>query len=261
MPDQGRSVDDLPLAAYLTGVVPEIEPASVESTASASAASLAGSAVHPGVNPSGHDLLRTPFAESAGAANLAADATARPALRDLLRNPRGNLRDPRLLLSGVIAIGVVLLALSLFGGGVAKGPNTALASATPPAGPVVTAAPVGDASVAVTGAVTGTFILTGQTGTGRASGSAMDSSWGDPLGDLLALSGPVSSGTRATDDGFVLSWTLLIKGVAVPFASKAGECTIGMADKVTSVTGSFFCKKVKSADGKFTVVVQGTYRT
>jgi hypothetical protein len=126
---------------------------------------------------------------------------------------------------------------------------------------VITAAPAGNASVEITGAVKGTVDLTSITGGGRPSGTSMASSWGDPVGDALALGGPVSDGTRTTDAGFVLSWTVMVNGKSVTFTSSGGECVIGMAIKPTTISGSFTCHKVKSADGKLTVGASGTYRT
>jgi hypothetical protein len=256
MPIHGRSADDLPLAAYSTGVDPATEPDLDPSPAMNAHTSVPASAAPEA------DLPADPFGQAAPPhdANIVA-AAARPPFRELLRNPRGNARDPRLLLGGVIAIGVVLLGVSLLGGGPAKGQGTALASPSAPTGPVITAPPAGDASVEFTGAVKGTFDLAGLTGGGRPSGASMASSWSDPVGDALVLGGPVSSGTRTTDTDFVLSWTVMVGGKAVTFTSKAGECIIDMAVKPTTVSGSFTCHKVKSADGKLVVGATGTYRT
>jgi hypothetical protein len=255
MPSQGRSADDLPLAAYSTGVDPESEPDPEPPAATVRAwAAPAGHAID-------DDLPTDPFGQAAPPHDAAAAAAAQPAFLDVLRNPRGNARDPRLLLSGVIAIGIVLLAVSLLGGGAARGQATALASPSAPAGAATTAAPAGNASVEITGAVKGTFDLAGVTGTGRPSGATLASSWGDPLGDALALGGPVSDGTRTTDAGFVLSWTVMVNGKPVTFTSKSGECVVGMAVKTSTVSGSFTCHRVRSADGKLVVAATGTYRT
>lgn len=254
MPLNGRSVDDLPLAAYSTGVDPATEP-TFDPPIAAEPASQAAAAVESAGSPAPVLALRgIPLVKPA-------TDPARPPFRDLLRDPRGNARDPRLLLSGVIGVGVVLLALSLLAGGGSKGPAAANASPSAPALVVATLAPVGDASVELTGALKGTFALTGVTGIGRSPQATMDSSWGDPLGNTLALDGSVSAGTRTTDATFVLSWTVMVDGKAVSFASKAGECTVGMAVKPATVSGSFVCHKVKSIDGKFVVGASGTYRT
>ena len=254
MPVNGRSVDDLPLAAYSTGVDPATEPAFEPEIAA---------------EPGGeHAVATAPSLNAAafpGFGDIPLDEPAtgpvRPKLRELLRNPRGNARDPRLLLSGVIGVGVVLLALSLLAGGGSKGPAAANASPSAPALAFASIAPVGDASVELTGALKGTFALTGVTGSGRSPEATMDSSWGDPLGNTLALDGSVSAGTRTTDATFVLSWTVMVEGKPVSFASKAGECTVGMAVKPATVSGSFVCHRVKSVDGKYTVGASGTYRT
>jgi hypothetical protein len=255
MPSQGRSADDLPLAAYSTGVDPESEP---DLDPPAATAPTSAAPVRRTIDD---DLPTDPFGQAAPPHDDGAAAAAQPAFLDVLRNPRGNARDPRLLLSGVIAVGIVLLAVSLLGGGGAKGQATALASPSAPVGPLTTAAPLGNASVEITGAVKGTFDLAGVTGTGRPTGASLASSWGDPLGDALALGGPVSDGTRTTDAGFVLSWTVMVNGKAITFTSSSGECVIGMAVKTTTVSGSFTCHKVKSADGKLVVGATGTYRT
>jgi hypothetical protein len=261
MPLKGRSPDDLPLAAYSTGVDPATEPDHDPlgpATDDPSGTTVAAHAAAAGYDP---DLPADPFGQAAPPADPGRTTSAQPAFRDVLRNPRGNARDPRLLLSGVVAVGLVLLVVSLAAGGMGKGPATAVASPSAPAGPVFTAAPAGDASVEITGAVTGTFDLTGVTGTGRPSGPRLDSRWGDLTGDALVIGGPVSAGTRATDEGLVLSWTVMVKGKAVTFTSKAGECVIGMAVKPTTVSGSFTCRRVKSADGKLVIGASGTYRT
>jgi hypothetical protein len=53
----------------------------------------------------------------------------------------------------------------------------------------------------------------------------------------------------------------MVNGKLVTFTSKAGECTIGMAENPKHVSGSFACRKLKSDDGKLTVEASGTYRT
>lgn len=267
MPIQGRSADDLPLAAYSTGVDPETEPA-IDPPATANVAPSPAAprvapprAAAPAFTRSPGEPPADPFGQAAPARAAVATPAAQPPFLEVLRNPRGNARDPRLLLSGVVAIGLVLLVVSLLGGGAAKGQATALESPGAGGGAVATAAPAGAVNVEFTGAFSGTFDLTGMTGTGRPSGTTMASTWGDSAGDALALGGPVSAGTRATDSGFVLSWTVMIKGQAVKFTSSAGECVIGMAVKMTTVSGSFTCHQVKSADGKLLVSASGTYRT
>jgi hypothetical protein len=266
MPLNGRSADDLPLAAYSTGVDPESEPDFEQPTATTGEETFGVAAAHAAAPAfdrplAGDDLPADPFGQAAPPHDPIGSATDRPPFRELLRNPRANARDPRLVLSGVIGVGVVLLALSVLAGGGAKGPAAADASPTAPAFAFASVAPVGDASVELTGALKGTFALTGVQGAASGPLATMDSSWGDTKGNTLALDGSVSAGTRTTDPTFVLSWTVMVEGKAVSFASKAGECTIGMAVKPSTVSGSFVCHKVKSVDGKFVVGASGTYRT
>lgn len=254
MPLNGRSVDDLPLAAYSTGVDPATEPQFEPEIATGPAGDVAVAAAPSLVAGAFPGFGTIPLDE-------AATGPVRPNLRDRLRNLRGNARDPRLLLGGVIGVGVVLLALSLLVGNGSKGPAAADASPSAPALAFASIAPVGDASVELTGALKGTFALTGVTGSGRSPEATLDSSWGDPLGNTLALDGSVSAGTRTTDATFVLSWTVMVDGKPISFASSAGECTVGMAVKPATVSGSFVCHKVKSVDGKYVVGASGTYRT
>ena len=68
-------------------------------------------------------------------------------------------------------------------------------------------------------------------------------------------------GTRTTDAGFTLSLSVLVGGKPVTFLSKAGECTVGMAVTGATVSGTYTCPKLKSADGKLTVRATGSYRT
>ena len=249
MPLKGRSADDLPLAAYSTGVDPATEPATDAVPVPPDVAAAPAAVAHAGAD------------DDQRAGDEPATGPARPPIAELVRHPRTHVRDPRLLLSGVIAIGVVLLGASLLGG---HGPGATAAAAASPgasAGPVFTLAPAGDATVEITGAVKGTFALTGVTGTGRPAGPSMDATWGDALGNVFALGGLVSAGTRATDAGFVLTWTVMVNGKAVTFTSKAGECTVGMAIKPATVSGSFTCHKLKSMDGKLVVGATGIYRT
>jgi hypothetical protein len=171
------------------------------------------------------------------------------------------LRDPRVLAGGTIVIGLALLGISLLGGGGpnagAGGPNGSQdANAALPTAPVL-----GNASVELTGGGTGTFTLTGATGSGPAVNSQVNATWTDPLGESLGLSGLASQGTRTTDPNFVLTWTMLVNGSAVTFTSRAAECTIGMAVAVKSVHGTFVCKNLPSPDGKHVVDLRGSYTT
>jgi len=177
-----------------------------------------------------------------------------------LRDPRTAVRDPRVLFGGLIAIGVVLLGVSLLGGGnTAGGPGPgASASAAPgiggPAGP-------GPATVQVTGRVDGSFTLTGTTGFGKPADGQLAATWADSAGTALSLTGRAGSGTRTTSGELVLSVTVMVDGARVLFLSEDGECTVGMAQKMSNVTGSFVCKELTSADGRMTLKITGTYQT
>ena len=177
-----------------------------------------------------------------------------------LRNPRTAVRDPRVLFGGLIAIGVVLLGVSLLGGGNAiggPGPG-ATASAGPgigvPAGP-------GPATVQVTGRIEGSFTLTGTAGFGKPTDGQLASTWADSEGGALSLTGHVGSGMRTTSGDLVLSVTVLIDGNPVTFVSEDAECFVNMAEKMANVTGSFVCEEITSADGRVKLKITGTYQT
>jgi hypothetical protein len=258
MTTQSRSLDDLPLAAYTTGMQPDDRLELIEAAAEPTPSTPSTETV----------LSGDPFGLAAEAGTHLDDPprtlhlpTTRPALPPWLAHPRQHLREPRLLMTGVIAVGVALLGLSLLTGGSPLGPAAAKAS---PSAPVVIATsppPVGAATVEVTGKLAATYELNGMTGVGPAAKSGLEASWGDSLGSTLGLKGPAVAGTRTTGADFVLTWTAMVNGKLVTFTSDSGECTVGMAVKPDSVAGSFVCKKLKSSDGKVTVDASGTYRT
>ncbi len=179
----------------------------------------------------------------------------------LPRVPSLPIRDPRVLAGGVVAIGAVLLVASLLGGGGptvgAGGPGSS--NDTTIVQP--TAAPVGNATAELTSGLTGTYALSGATGSGPAAHDRLDATWTDTFGNTLGLSGMASAGTRTTDETFVLTWTVLVDGAPVTFTSTKGECTVGMALGVKSISGSYFCKQLKSVDGKHIIDANGTYKT
>ena len=327
---QGRSPDDLPLAAYSTGVVDDepdeeivdepsqphtqqeavalamgIDPPAKPEPEPAAAASRRGrgrprlSLPRPslprasmpampklGVRGRAAAVADSPFqleppprslsVAQVRAEMAAATPTAMPAPRatgvpgrtwgrnlgDLgtaLRDPRTTVRDPRVLFGGLIAIGVVLLGVSLLGGGNAGGPGPgASASAGPgvgvPAGP-------GPATVEVTGRMEGSFTLTGSAGFGKPTDGQLASTWADSAGTSLALTGSVGSGTRTTSGDLILAVTVVVNGAPVQFRSEDGECTVGMAEKMANVTGSFVCQELTSADGRMTLKITGNYQT
>jgi hypothetical protein len=267
---QGRSLDDLPLAAYTTGMQPDPRLEDAEPDPASTPEPVARSAAATASHAAGSDGQLDLSTEPGGAGTLTAGRLGRglpqmpplPALPVWLAHPRAHLRDPRLLLTGVVAVGVILLALSLVGGG--AGPLGAAVASPTPGAPVVVATPEpvrGEASVEATGKLPGSFVLTGMSGFGPAVGSHIDATWSDVSGATLGLAGLASPGTRTTDARFVLTWTIPVEGVPVTFTSDAGECTVGMAVQPKSVTGSFVCKKLKSPDGKLVVDARGTYRT
>jgi hypothetical protein len=270
MTTQGRSLDDLPLAAYTRGVKPderleelEEQEAAIEAAA-AEAAAMAIASAEPGGDPLADIIPEDEPGSTTGGRTMPALALPNvPALPEWLAHPRANIRDPRLMMTGVIGVGVVLLAGSVLLGSKptagATGPD-ASASARPVAAATVPP-PSGDATVEVSGKMTGEFTLTGATGTGPPSAGRIAVTWMDSTGSSLAMAGPASPGTRTTDAAFSITWTTLVDGTPRTFTSATGECTVGMALQPKTVTGSFVCKKLKSDDGKLTIDVRGTYRT
>jgi hypothetical protein len=323
MSNPGRSLDDLPLAAYSTGVVEDeldeetiaepphlsqqeaialamgVEPPA--STEPAPAAPRGGGRATPRVSLPRPSLSRLPrfggrtraaaaespfsVATPVGVASPAlampvaqyptSTPTSKPAspaiprrsprldlggLGATLRNPRRAVRDPRVLFGGMIGIGVVLLGISFLGGGNlggGAGPE-ASASLAPGAVPVTTP---GAATIQLAGDMEGAFSLTGTTGFGRPADGQLASRWTDASGSVLALSGRVGSGTRTSTPELVLAVTVVVRGATLTFTSEAGECTIGMAEKMFDVTGSFVCPEITSDDGRVTLKITGTYKT
>lgn len=253
MPTPGRSADDLPLAAYSTGVDPETEPAIMAAATTPTVATPPAAPASPGVLPAG------PFDAVVVQGPAGDDEAASPPRIVLARARAFASRNPRPVAGGAF-ITMILVGLMLLSGG-KPAPSAAGAVASPGA---PTIAPVavdpGAATLVLTGGVKGTFTFTGNPGQ-PVAGSAVTASWVDTLQNVLTLDGPVDRGTRMTDAGLVLTWGLMLDGKLVTFTSKAGECTIGMASTPKSVTGSFACKKLKSDDGKLTVGAAGTYRT
>jgi hypothetical protein len=255
MATHGRSLDDLPLAAYSTGMQPDArleepvdEPYPVAPVEPAgSPAALVHADPHElSADPEGIAAPPRPVGTSTRAARQAA-------LVGLAR------RNPRLAAGAgfvaVILVGLVLLSA----GGQAPASLAATASPTAPSVPIVLPL-TGDASLVLTGAVQGTYAFTGGA-RDAVKAAAFSATWTDPTQDTLALEAKVDRGTRTTDGGLVLRLTVMVNGVAVAFTSKAGECTIGMGIQPTTVSGSFTCKKLKSDDGKLTIGASGTYRT
>ena len=281
---QGRSLDDLPLAAYskrgqpdheLEAEASDVAGPSMVAANTVAADAMAPSTIAPGFGVPPIDaaaMAALPLADGEPARDAAeASHASLPlgrtlpgllAMPEWLAHPRQNLRDPRLLLSGIVAAGLVLLVVSLvLGGGGAATAATTDPSPSAPAFVATAPPPAGNAGVEVTGKLAGSHELVGATGSGPAVGSRIDATWSSAEGAVLGLSGPASAGTRTTDATFVLTWTVLVDGAPVTFTSDSGECTVGMSVQPKTVTGSFVCKKLKSDDGKRTLDARGTYRT
>lgn len=269
---QGRSLDDLPLAAYSKRGQPdpELEAPGAPGLNAGPPNTMPLADDVPPIDAAAMAALPLADGEPDRSAAMAAHVTsplarARPGLTavpEWLAHPRQNLRDPRLLLSGVVGAGLALLVLSLvLSGGGAAGLGAALASPSAPAVIATAPPPAGNASVDVTGKLAGTHELVGATGSGPAVASRIDATWSSQTGAMLGLAGAASSGTRTTDATFVLTWTVLVGDAPVTFTSDSGECTVGMSVQPKTVTGSFVCKKLKSEDGKQTLDARGTYRT
>ena len=67
--------------------------------------------------------------------------------------------------------------------------------------------------------------------------------------------------TRTTTADLILTVTVVARGAPATFTSEAGECTVGMAEKLLNVTGSFVCPEITSDDGRVTLKITGTYKT
>jgi hypothetical protein len=256
MPTPGRSADDLPLAAYSTGVDPETEPAAMAGAPAAPAAVAQASA---GAGVTAPGVLHLDGLDPAAALPVPEDEPKPPVPNVLVTRARAfAARNPRLVAGSAFVVAIVVGLSMLLGG---KGPIAAGASASPSIPPiVVVAAEPGSATLVLTGSVKATFTMTG-TAAQPVAGNLVGAAWGDPLQNVLTLQGKVDRGTRTTDAALVLTWGLMVEGKLVTFTSKAGECTIGMASNPKAVSGSFACRKLKSDDGKLTVEASGTYRT
>lgn len=240
--------------------------ASRRATAAPIAAPRPTAATMAAAMPMAEPMVSVPEAASAGSVSLPRrpGAVRRRSLdlKDLgatLRNPRAAVRDPRVLAAGVVAIGLVVLGASVLLGGGPGGLGAADASPSAPAAAAATAPP-GAATVTLSGSTSGTYELAASTGFGRPADDQLNATWTDAAGSSLTLVGRAGR-TRATSGELVLTWTVVVDGTPVTFTSDAGECTVGMAVKPASVTGTFVCPELKSDNGKLTVKVTGTYRT
>ena len=300
MSNQGRSLDDLPLAAYSTGVVADepdeetvAEPSHLSqqeaivlamgaepppSTEPAPAAPRGGGPGLPRLSVPRPSLPRpslprlprfggrtraaavaeSPFSVAAPAlampvarypTSTPAPAPASPAIPgrargvDLgnlgarLRNPRTAVRDPRVLFGGMVAIGVVLLGISFLGGEPGRRGRARCQRQPGARGRRLPTTP-GPASIQVTGDFEAAFDLTGTAAVGKPADGQLLATWDDGAGTSVTLTGRVGSVTRTTTSALTLAITVMRNGAPVTFTSEAGECTIGMAEKMFNVTGA-----------------------
>lgn len=268
-----RTLDDMPLAAYGgTGMEDDgvAEPADAAPgdtpTPDAETRDPAGvDAASPGVakrtRPA--NVSRGPVMTRAEAQppTPGAESTATPSAPSSLPSRVIHLLRTSRLAAGAGFAVVILIGLVLLSSG---GASPAATAATPTKGP--TAAPTivppsGDASLTVSGAVTGSFTLTGLAGGQRVDATTVNLGWGDAVQATMSIAGPLDRGTRTTDERLVLTIGVLVAGQPVTFTSTAGECTIGMAQVGTKVQGSFTCHKLKGPDGKLMIEASGTYRS
>jgi hypothetical protein len=288
----GRSLDDLPLAAYTTGMVegepePEAEAETTRPPMDARATALSiveGSAstqpptvaqepptrLQRTARQTGPEPAAQASAQSVPVAPQPSPAAQQPGARTTPRpgspdrrlalppGARDALRNPRVLAGGGLVVAILAIA-AIFGGGVASRGSAPGPTASP--APSVAVRPPGAATITLSGAVSGAYTLTGSTGFGRPAGDHLASTWTDSLGSSLTLTGQASSGTRPTGPDLVLTWTVVVKGAPVTFTSDAGECVVGMAVKPSTVSGSIVCTKLKSDDGKLVLNVAGDYGT
>jgi hypothetical protein len=262
MTSDRRSIDDLPLAAYAKaandrfedpGEAVDRDPDLEDATEHATSLPATSSTEHVRVERHG-------WADDLQAPPPPAPPTSRAtALAGLVQ--RFNVRDPRVLAVGVGAVVVVLAAVVMLGG-IGSNAGTATPSATPGSSAGGGAGgPVAEAKLVLTGGLSQTFNFSGLTGEGSATATRLGATWTDASLNTLTLTGPVSQGTRATSASLELSWVISIDGTPVTFTSKAGECSVGMSIRQSSVSGSFACTKITSVDGTYTVGATGTYRT
>jgi hypothetical protein len=252
-----RSLDDMPLAAYSTGVEPDPrldEPAEVPTAVTPDPAAVPPPG--PRFVMSRAEPVELPADPQGLAAPQRIEAPRTGPTAAVLELAR---RNPRIA-AGAGFVAVILVGLVLLGAS-GQAPASLAASASPTAPAVVVILPpTGDATLVLTGGVQGTYAFGGGALDAVRTG-AFSATWTNATQDTLSLDAKVDRGTRTTDAGLVLRMTVMVAGAPVTFTSKAGECTVGMGVQPTTVTGSFSCKKLKSDDGKLVVDARGTYRT
>jgi len=251
-----RTLDDMPLAAYGgTGMEDEGNAArDAAPPADAPAPPHAGAAAGPAPDAAGPRFVAVP----AGGDELSAPAEAPSDPASPIARLVRLFRTSRVAAGAGFAVVIVVGLLLLSGGGSSPAATAATPSRGPTAAPVVVA-PSGEAAMTLSGAVEGTFAVTGLAGGQRVDAARVALGWGDALQTTLSIAGPLDRGTRTTDERLVLTIGVLVNGQPVTFTSTAGECTIGMAQVATRVQGSFTCRKLKSQDGKLTIGATGSY--
>lgn len=257
--EQGRSLDDLPLAAFSTGSI-EDEPDSGAdpATAQPSQEPQPGSAdtlAQPPVAPPRHAAATAPASPRTETVIVPVAGRDIPAWEASLRTA---IRDPRALAGGAVVLGIVVIAVALGGGGP---PGAPAPSGSPTPAPIATTQVAGAVTLTLSGGLTGTYNLAGATGLGRPAGDRLDASWTDASGNSLSLTGIATSGVRPTGADLVLTWTVVVNGKPVTFTSNHGECILGMALKPKTISGSITCTKLRSDDRKVVVGIAGDYRT
>ena len=261
MPKQDRSLDDLPLAAYGgSGVDDEIDAAPDAAPAArpprTPVAPVAPVTTAAAAAPPSLPVNDLPVPED----ELPQNPGLPSGVADLAKRAIHLFRTSRVAAGAGFAAVVVIGLLLLSGGGASPGATAATPSKGPTAAPTTSPAS-GDASIILSGAVSGTFPLIGLPGGQHVDATTVALGWGDAQQMTLSIAGPLDRGTRTTDERLVLTLGALVNGVAVTFTSDGGECTVGMANVAAKVQGSFSCKKLKSADGKLTIEASGNYRT
>ena len=251
----GRSPDDLPLAAYGGR---GMDPAPEDETR------IEAAPPPPEVDPARDHVPPGPFAHAQRGTAMSADDPGErrseaprslpPAVDSVVRT----LRTSRVAAGGAF-VGVILVGLVVLAGG--EGPGAAGATASPSAAPVVVVTPEpGGATLVLSGKVDRSLTFVGTTGAG-APGAPLAVTWTDAALNSLVLEAAPDRGVRTTSETVVLRFTILVGEAPVTFTSDDGECTIGMALHPRNVSGTFSCKNLRSDDGKLTVGATGTYRT
>jgi hypothetical protein len=258
----GRSLDDMPLAAY-GGSGLELDD--VDESRPEAASDPHDAEPDPAGPGVAAETPPGPFAYAVPSTSLPDDnfGTGVPApartIPPVLGRAVRKLRTSRVA-AGSAFMGVILVGLLLLNGSIGK-PSAAGAQASASAAPVVAVTPEpGNATLEISGKTEQSFTFTGASGAGT-PGAPLSVTWADASTNTLGLEGTADRGTRSTDAALVLSFTVVLDDAPVTFTSSDGECTIGMAVHPRNVSGTFSCKKLQSDDGKVTINATGSYKT